>query len=84
MKATIVLDRSHNTVLQTSGSFSSFRSLDNARNSVSASADNGAVKEEGVEEFAAMIFSFVNSAAGLVLDLDSEVCDQHRSYVGTV
>jgi len=84
VKATIVLDRSHNTVLQTSGSFSSFRSLDNARNSVSASADNGAVKEEGVEEFAAMIFSFVNSAAGLVLDLDSEVCDQHRSYVGTV
>jgi dynein light chain roadblock-type len=69
----MVLDRFLNTILQTTGSFSSFRSLDNTRNSVSASAENGAVKEEGVEEFAAMIWSFVNSAGGLVHDLDAEV-----------
>lgn len=69
----MVLDRSHNTILQTSGSFSSFRSLENARNSVSTPADNGAVKEEGVEEFAAMVWNFVNSAGSLVHDLDSEV-----------
>jgi len=73
VKATMVLDRSLNTVLQTTGSFSSFRSLDNTRNAVSTSAENGAGKEEGVEEFAAMIWSFVNSAGGLVHDLDAEV-----------
>ncbi|TVY83143.1 Dynein light chain roadblock-type 1 [Lachnellula suecica] len=72
VKATMVLDRSLNTVLRTSGSFSSFRSLDNPRSAVPASAENGAVKEEGVEEFAAMAWSFVNSAGGLVHDLDSE------------
>ncbi|TVY89341.1 Dynein light chain roadblock-type 2 [Lachnellula willkommii] len=72
VKATMMLDRSLNTVLQTSGSFSSFRSLDNSRNTASTSAENGAVKEEGVEEFAAMIWNFVNSAGGLVHDLDAE------------
>jgi len=69
----MMLDRSLNTVLQTSGSFSSFRSLDNSRNTASTSAENGAVKEEGVEDFAAMIWNFVNSAGGLVHDLDAEV-----------
>lgn len=73
VKATMMLDRSLNTVLQTSGSFSSFRSLDNSRNNASTSGENGAVKEEGVEEFAAMIWNFVNSAGGLVHDLDAEV-----------
>lgn len=76
----MVLDRSLNTVLQTSGSFSSFRSLDNARNSVST--ENGIVKEEGVEEFAAMIWNFVNSAGGLVHDLDTEVCGGRFTKTG--
>ncbi|KAF4624403.1 hypothetical protein G7Y89_g13769 [Cudoniella acicularis] len=75
VKATMVLDRSLNTVLQTSGSFSSFRSADSSRNpvtSTSSTTDNNALKEEGVEEFAAMIWNFVNSAGGLVHDLDAE------------
>lgn len=72
VKATMVLDRSLNTVLQTSGSFSSFRALETPRNSASTSAENGTVKEDGVEEFAAMVWTFVNSAGGLVRDLDAE------------
>ncbi|RDL37018.1 uncharacterized protein BP5553_04451 [Venustampulla echinocandica] len=74
VKATMVLDRSLNTVLQTTGSFSSFRSLDAPRNTASASttSDTNTANEEGVDEFAAMIWSFVNSAGGLVHNLDSE------------
>ncbi|KAG9237049.1 hypothetical protein BJ875DRAFT_184513 [Amylocarpus encephaloides] len=69
VKATMVLDRTLNTVLQTNGSFVSFRSVDGPRNAL---ADGNTVKEEGVEEFATMISSFVRSAGGLVQDLDTE------------
>ncbi|KAH8684295.1 hypothetical protein BGZ60DRAFT_163323 [Tricladium varicosporioides] len=74
VKATMVLDRSLNTVLQTSGSFSSFRSTDTSRTSLpsSSTATDNAAKEEGVDEFAQMIWNFVNTAGGLVHDLDSE------------
>ncbi|CAG8978108.1 hypothetical protein HYALB_00000781 [Hymenoscyphus albidus] len=74
VKATMVLDRALNTILQTSGSFASFRPLDAPRNSVSTVSgnDTNSAKEEGVEEFASMISKFVHSAGGLVQDLDTE------------
>lgn len=79
VKATMVLDRSLNTVLQTTGSFSSFRSPDAPRNPASAgpTSDTSTANEEGVDEFAAMVWSFVNSAGGLVHNLDSEVRLNH-------
>lgn len=63
----MVLDRAANTILQTSGSFVSFRPVDAPR-------DGGS--EDGVEEFATMISKFVHSAGGLVQDLDTEVRTQ--------
>ena len=67
----MVLDRANNSVLQTNGSFLSFRSVDGPR--ATSTNDTSPGKEDGVEEFAAMISSFVDSAGGLVHDLDTEV-----------
>jgi dynein light chain roadblock-type len=75
VKATMVLDRSNNAILQTNGSFVSFRSADSLRSTVNTgvTSDTTSAKEDGVEEFAGMISSFVSSAGGLVHDLDTEV-----------
>jgi dynein light chain roadblock-type len=75
VKATMVLDRSNNAILQTSGSFVSLRSADSMRSTVNRgpASDASPAKEDGVEEFAGMISSFVLSAGGLVHDLDTEV-----------
>lgn len=64
----MVLDRTLNTILQTSGSFVSFRPVDAPRDGSS---------EDGVEEFAAMISKFVHTSGGLVQDLDTEVRTQY-------
>jgi hypothetical protein len=71
----MVLDRSNNAILQTNGSFVSFRSTDSIRSAVNtgSTSDTTLVKEDGVEEFAGMVSSFVLASGGLVHDLDSEV-----------
>jgi hypothetical protein len=71
----MVLDRSNSAILQTNGSFVSFRSTDSIRSTVNTgnTTDTTLVKEDGVEEFAGMVSSFVLASGGLVHDLDSEV-----------
>jgi dynein light chain roadblock-type len=84
VKASMVLDRSLKTVLQTSGSFASFRSSDTPRTTVVTGSTIDNSKEDGVEEFAAMISNFVNLAGGLVQDLDSEVGYNYSSLHNSV
>ena len=73
-----MLDRASGAILKTSGQISALRTSKSRAASTAASFSNEAPAAEqsesqGVEEFAAMIWNFVNSSGQLVQDLDDEV-----------
>ncbi|KAL6874900.1 hypothetical protein J3F83DRAFT_729071 [Trichoderma novae-zelandiae] len=77
VKASIVLDRASGAILKTSGQLDALQTAKSRNASTAASFSNDAPAAEegeahGVEEFAQMIWNFVNSSGQLVQDLDSE------------
>jgi dynein light chain roadblock-type len=76
VKATVVLDRTTGAILTTSGQISSLRSGLPTQTTGSFSAEPGSAQNDesqGVEEFAAKVWGFVQGAGGLVEELDTEV-----------
>lgn len=78
VKASIVLDRASGSILKTSGDASVFTTAKsrNATTAASFSNEAGAADEsesKGLEDYAAMIWNFVNSSGQLVQDIDTEV-----------
>lgn len=78
VKASIVLDRATGSILKTSGEISALQNSKSRSESAAASFSNEAPAAEeseskGVEEFASMIWNYVNSSGQLVQDLDTEV-----------
>ncbi|KAH7316448.1 hypothetical protein B0I35DRAFT_479292 [Stachybotrys elegans] len=77
VKASIVLDRSSGAILKTSGQLSALRTARSRLASTAASLTNEApaVEEsesQGIEEFANMIWNFVNNSGQLVQEMDDE------------
>lgn len=78
VKASIVLDRASGSILKTSGDASVFTTTKsrNATTAATFSNEAGAADEsesKGLEDYAAMIWNFVNSSGQLVQDIDTEV-----------
>lgn len=77
-----MLDRSLKTVLQSTGSFSWLRNESIAGSNGVAShtlQDDGNQKEQGAEQVAAMVWSYVTATETLIQGLDSEVCTSLRA-----
>ncbi|KND87395.1 hypothetical protein TOPH_07999 [Tolypocladium ophioglossoides CBS 100239] len=77
VKASIVLDRFNGAILKTSGDVSALRTAKARDAATAASFSNEApVAEEseskGVEDFAAVIWNFVNTSGQLVQEVDTE------------
>lgn len=76
MKAALVLDRATGFPLKTSGQVSALRPAKTAQSPSTASFP--AEQDEGdgkrVEEYAGLVWGWVNASGGLVEDLDAEVC----------
>ncbi|KAL6820345.1 hypothetical protein J3E69DRAFT_56292 [Trichoderma sp. SZMC 28015] len=84
IKASLVLDRATGAILKTSGQIDALQTAKSRNASTAASFSNDAPAAEegeaqGVEEFAEMIWNFVNSSGQLVGDIDTEV---ERGYYG--
>lgn len=78
VKASIVLDRVNGVILKTSGDVSALRTAKARDAATAVSFSNEApVAEEseskGLEDFAAMIWNFVNTSGQLVQEVDTEV-----------
>lgn len=78
VKASLVLDRASGAILKTSGDISALRTAKSRNASTAASFSNEVPAAEesesqGMEDFAAMIWNFVNSSGTLVQELDGEV-----------
>lgn len=78
VKASIVLDRASGAVLKTSGDVSALRTAKSRDAATAASFSNEAPLAEaseakGVEDFAAMIWNFVNNSGQLVQEVDTDV-----------
>ena len=78
VKASIVLDRATGSILKTSGQISSLLTSKSRSESTAASFSNEAPAAEesenkGLEDFAAMIWNYVNTSGTLVQELDTEV-----------
>lgn len=80
--ATVVLDSTLGSVIQSSGHYSLSRSASASKNSASVNTtrpgtENGlgqlATGSSDLEELAAMVWKYVKSTESLVADLDSEV-----------
>lgn len=77
----MVVDRVHNTILMSSGSFLPFRASTVANPSTSSTAtssllaaqEENSQKDEGAQELATMVWSYVKTTDGLVSGLDAEV-----------
>lgn len=74
----MVLDRASGAILKTSGQIDALQTAKarNASTAASFSNDAPAAEEgesQGIEEFAEMIWNFVNSSGQLVQDVDGEV-----------
>jgi dynein light chain roadblock-type len=72
-----VLDRASGAILKTSGQVSALRTSKSRAASTAASFSNEAPaadqsEAQGIEEFAAMIWNFVNSTGQMVQDLDDD------------
>merc|ERR1712098_984650 len=77
VKASIVLDRATGSILKTSGQISSLLTSKSRSESTAASFSNEAPAAEesenkGLEDFAAMIWNYVNTSGTLVQELDTE------------
>ncbi|KAH6981837.1 hypothetical protein BGZ61DRAFT_529854 [Ilyonectria robusta] len=78
VKASIVLDRATGAILKTSGQIDELQTTKSRTTSTasSLSSDTTAVPEEdqprGVDQFAAMVWNFVNNSGSLVQELDTE------------
>lgn len=73
-----MLDRASGAILKTSGQLDALRTAKSRNASAAASFSNDAPAAEegeaqGIEEFAEMIWNFVNSSGQLVQDVDTEV-----------
>lgn len=78
VKASIVLDRATGSILKTSGDTAALRTSKSRNESTAASFSNEAPAAEeseskGLEEFARMVWNYVNTSGQLVQDLDTEV-----------
>ncbi|GJC82894.1 hypothetical protein ColLi_05732 [Colletotrichum liriopes] len=82
VKATVILDRVTGAILRTSGQLSSFNAATLATGQGSFSGEgaagqqqqqNGEEQPQGLEDFAAKVWNWVNASGTLVLDLDTEV-----------
>lgn len=80
MRAALVLDRATGSLLKTSGQVSALRTAKSAQaqaqspTAASFPAEQGEGGKSGVEEYAALVWGWVNASGGLVGDLDAEVC----------
>ncbi|KFH46581.1 Dynein light chain roadblock-type-like protein [Hapsidospora chrysogenum ATCC 11550] len=77
VKASIVLDRSTGSILKTSGDMTALRTSKSRNEATAASFSNEVPAAEeseskGLEEFARMIWNYVNTSGQLVQDLDTE------------
>jgi hypothetical protein len=75
VKATIVIDRATGLILKTSGQVSALRSSKN-QPAAPFSADPSTPQEgelQGAEDFASIVWNFVNASSTLVQELDNEV-----------
>ena len=78
VKASIVLDRASGAILKTSGDEAALGTTKSRNASTAASFSNEPETAEqseskGVEDFAAMIWKFVNNSGDMVTEIDSEV-----------
>ena len=74
-----MLDRSTGSILKTSGDKAALRTSKSRNEATAASFSNEVPAAEeseskGLEEFARMIWNYVNTSGQLVQDLDTEVC----------
>ncbi|KAF5017979.1 hypothetical protein F66182_10048 [Fusarium sp. NRRL 66182] len=77
VKASIVLDRATGTILKTSGQVDALQTSKTRITSTATSFSNDtpALEEsetQGVEQFAAIVWNYVNSSGNLVQELDGE------------
>lgn len=84
VKASIILDRTSGSILKTSGDVSILTTTKSRTAATAATFSNeaGAAEEsetKGLEDYAAMIWNFVNNSGQMVEDIDSEV----RSFTTT-
>ncbi|KXH48032.1 hypothetical protein CSIM01_10991 [Colletotrichum simmondsii] len=80
VKATVILDRVTGAILRTSGQLSSFNAAtlqtsgggSFSGEGAAAQQQNGEEQPQGLEDFAAKVWNWVNASGTLVLDLDTE------------
>ncbi|KAJ4310169.1 hypothetical protein N0V84_011115 [Fusarium piperis] len=77
VKASIVLDRATGAILKTSGQVDSLKTSKTRATSTATSFSNDAPaleesETQGVEQFAAVVWNYVNSSGSLVQELDGE------------
>ncbi|KAK2001218.1 hypothetical protein LX36DRAFT_653598 [Colletotrichum falcatum] len=81
VKATVILDRGTGAILRTNGQLSSFNAATLATGQGSFAGEgaagqqlqqNGEEQPQGLEDFAAKVWNWVNASGTLVLDLDTE------------
>ncbi|KAL2689620.1 hypothetical protein Neosp_003678 [[Neocosmospora] mangrovei] len=78
VKASIVLDRATGAILKTSGQVDALQTSKTRTTSTATAFSNDAPaleesETQGVEQFAAVVWNYVNSSGSLVQELDGEV-----------
>lgn len=86
VRASIILDRASGAILKTSGELSALRTAKSRDAATAASFSNEAPAAEasesqGVEDFAAMIWNYVNASGQLVHEVDKEVLKHFISAI---
>ena len=85
VKAALVVDRATGSLLKTSGQVSALRPAKSSQSPTAATfpAEQGEGEAKGVEEYARLVWGWVNASGELVSDLDTEVglpaCASHRA-----
>ncbi|KAK7426766.1 hypothetical protein QQZ08_006802 [Neonectria magnoliae] len=77
VKASIVIDRATGAILKTSGEIDALQTTKSRTTSTASTFSNETPTPEeaesrGVEQFATMVWNFVNNAGGFVQELDTE------------
>jgi hypothetical protein len=81
--ATVVIDSTLGSVIQSSGNYSTSRAVSAAKNSASVNSarpatDNGlgqlATGSSDLDDLASIVWKYVKGTEALIADLDSEVC----------
>ncbi|KAJ3939647.1 uncharacterized protein N0V96_010430 [Colletotrichum fioriniae] len=81
VKATVILDRVTGAILRTSGQLSSFNAATlqtsgggsfSGEGAAAQQQQNGEEQPQGLEDFAAKVWNWVNASGTLVLNLDTE------------